>query len=79
MTAGQITLEMMAPGHLEGAVELSRQVKWPHRREDWSEWLTSRGLTHVGGGITMPRITDAQEHKRTAPRRIYALVSQALG
>jgi GNAT superfamily N-acetyltransferase len=35
MTASQITLETMAPGHLEGAVELSRQVKWPHRREDW--------------------------------------------
>ena len=44
-----------------------------------AEWLTSRGLTHVGGGITMRRVTDAQEDKRAAPRRIYALVSQALG
>jgi GNAT superfamily N-acetyltransferase len=35
MTARPITLETMAPRHLEGAVELSRQVKWPHRREDW--------------------------------------------
>jgi GNAT superfamily N-acetyltransferase len=44
-----------------------------------AEWLTRRGLTHVGGGITMRRGTDAQEDTRTAPRRIYALVSQALG
>src|SRR5918994_4745515 len=35
MTTQQIILDEMAPGHLEGAVELSRQVKWPHRREDW--------------------------------------------
>ncbi|SJM28035.1 GNAT family N-acetyltransferase [Mesorhizobium delmotii] len=35
MTTQQIILEEMTPGHLEGAVELSRQVKWPHRREDW--------------------------------------------
>jgi GNAT superfamily N-acetyltransferase len=35
MTIQRITLETMAPAHLEGAVELSRQVKWPHRREDW--------------------------------------------
>src|SRR5918994_7967158 len=35
MTTEQIILEEMTPGHLEGAVELSRQVNWPHRREDW--------------------------------------------
>jgi hypothetical protein len=35
MTAQQITLETMTPEHLDGAVELSTQVKWPHRREDW--------------------------------------------
>jgi hypothetical protein len=44
-----------------------------------AEWLTSRGLAHVGGGITMRRVTDPQEDKRSAPRRTYALVSQALG
>ncbi|RWI08771.1 MAG: GNAT family N-acetyltransferase [Mesorhizobium sp.] len=46
---------------------------------DIAEWLTGRGLAHVGGGITMRRGTDAQENKRTAPCRTYALVSQALG
>jgi predicted GNAT family acetyltransferase len=46
---------------------------------DLAEWLTGRGLAHVGGGITMRRGTNAQEDTRTAPRRIYALVSQALG
>jgi hypothetical protein len=35
MTAHQITLETMTPEHLDDAVELSSQVKWPHRREDW--------------------------------------------
>lgn len=35
MTAQQITLETMMAEHLDGAVELSRQAKWPHRREDW--------------------------------------------
>ena len=35
MTAQQITFETMTPEHLDGAVELSRQAKWPHRREDW--------------------------------------------
>lgn len=44
-----------------------------------ADWLTGRGLGHVGGGITMRRGTDAQEDKRIAPRRTYALVSQALG
>jgi GNAT superfamily N-acetyltransferase len=35
VTTQQITLETMMPKHLDGAVQLSRQVKWPHRREDW--------------------------------------------
>ena len=35
MTAQQITLETMTMAHLSGAVELSRQVGWPHRHEDW--------------------------------------------
>jgi predicted N-acetyltransferase YhbS len=26
----------MTPEHLDGAVELSRQVPWPHRREHWA-------------------------------------------
>jgi GNAT superfamily N-acetyltransferase len=48
-------------------------------RANLAEWLTGRGLAHVGGGITMRRTTTAQEDNRTAHHRIYALVSQALG
>lgn len=45
MTIQQIILEEMTPGHLEGAVELSRQVNWPHRREDWElAQSVSRGI-----------------------------------
>ncbi|WP_037377409.1 GNAT family N-acetyltransferase [Sinorhizobium americanum] len=35
MTNQEIILEKMAPKHLDRALELSRQVQWPHRREDW--------------------------------------------
>lgn len=35
MTAEQITLKTMTTEHLNDAVELSRHVGWPHRREDW--------------------------------------------
>jgi GNAT superfamily N-acetyltransferase len=45
MTTRQIVLEEMTPGHLEGAVELSRQVEWPHRRDDWElAHSVSRGI-----------------------------------
>jgi GNAT superfamily N-acetyltransferase len=45
MTAQQITLEKMTPEHLDGALALSRQVQWPHRREDWELVLSiSRGI-----------------------------------
>ncbi|TIX75369.1 MAG: GNAT family N-acetyltransferase, partial [Mesorhizobium sp.] len=45
MTTRQIIIEEMTPGHLEGAVELSRQVEWPHRREDWElAQSVSRGI-----------------------------------
>lgn len=45
MTTQQMILEEMTPGHLEGAVELSRQVRWPHRREDWElVQSVSRGI-----------------------------------
>jgi GNAT superfamily N-acetyltransferase len=44
-----------------------------------SEWLTGRGLAHVGGGITMRCTTVAQNENRTAHHRTYALVNQALG
>ena len=35
MTAEQISLEAMETEHLDGAVLLSREAGWPHRREDW--------------------------------------------
>jgi len=44
-----------------------------------AEWLTKRGLAHVGGGITMRCITVAQEENKTVHHRTYALVNQALG
>ena len=45
-----------------------------------AEWLTSQQLTHVGGGIPMRRGgTRAQQNERAVARRMYALVSQALG
>jgi predicted GNAT family acetyltransferase len=59
MTAHQITLEAMTPGHLDGAVELSRQVKWPHRREDWelvhsvSQGIVAANEERVVGTIMM--------------------------
>lgn len=36
MTASPITLETMTQDHLDGAVVLSQQAGWPHRREDWA-------------------------------------------
>ncbi|GLS20233.1 N-acetyltransferase [Labrys miyagiensis] len=51
MTAHQITLETMTPQHLSGAVELSRQVGWPHRREDWEFMQSlSHGIVAVDNG-----------------------------
>ena len=45
MTARQIMFETMTPEHLDGAVELSQQVSWPHRREDWElVQLLSQGI-----------------------------------
>jgi|SRR5579859_6923353 len=38
-TLDDITLTAFGPEHLEGAVALSRQVKWPHRPEDWRMML----------------------------------------
>lgn len=35
MTQSTISLTAFRPEHLEGALRLSRQAKWPHRLEDW--------------------------------------------
>jgi GNAT superfamily N-acetyltransferase len=51
MTTQQITLQPMTPEHLNGAVELSRQVGWPHRREDWElVYSLSQGTVAVEQG-----------------------------
>lgn len=46
---------------------------------DLAEWLTGRGLAHVGGGITMRRSMATHKESKPAHHRTYALVSQALG
>jgi GNAT superfamily N-acetyltransferase len=35
MTQGTTSLIAFRPEHLEGALRLSRQAKWPHRLDDW--------------------------------------------
>ncbi|TPK93541.1 GNAT family N-acetyltransferase [Mesorhizobium sp. B2-4-12] len=35
MQQGEIELQAFRPDHIEGAVALSRQEKWPHRQQDW--------------------------------------------
>ncbi len=40
----------MTPEHLDAAVELSRNVKWPHRRNDWELVLSiSNGIAVLDG------------------------------
>lgn len=50
MTAEPIKFVTFSPAHLDGAVALSQQAKWPHRREDWAmvEAL-SDGIAAVSG------------------------------
>ena len=57
MTAQQITLKTMMPEHLDGAVELSRQVGWPHRREDWALVQSlSHGIVALENGRVLATI-----------------------
>ncbi|TGQ04026.1 MULTISPECIES: GNAT family N-acetyltransferase [unclassified Mesorhizobium] len=35
MQQGEIELRDFGPDHIEGAVALSRQENWPHRKQDW--------------------------------------------
>ncbi|WP_095091045.1 GNAT family N-acetyltransferase [Mesorhizobium sophorae] len=35
MPQGEIEIQDFGPDHIEGAVALSRQEKWPHRPQDW--------------------------------------------
>jgi GNAT superfamily N-acetyltransferase len=51
MTAKQISLEAMETEHLDGAVLLSREAGWPHRREDWELVLSvSEGIVALQDG-----------------------------
>jgi GNAT superfamily N-acetyltransferase len=51
MTAEQISLEAMDAEHLDGAVLLSREAGWPHRREDWELVLSvSEGIVALQDG-----------------------------
>ncbi|HVW58094.1 MAG TPA: GNAT family N-acetyltransferase [Rhizobiaceae bacterium] len=46
-----LTLCPFEASHLEGAVALSRQASWPHRREDWALVLKiSRGVVALSEG-----------------------------
>jgi GNAT superfamily N-acetyltransferase len=50
MQTGAIDLVTFGPQHIEGAVALSRQAKWPHRPEDWRLVLDlSSGAVAIDG------------------------------
>lgn len=54
MTVSQITLETMTADHLDGAVVLSRQAGWPHRRDDWALVLAlSKGVVALKEGLVV--------------------------
>ena len=51
MQASVIELVAFTPDHLDGALALSRQAGWPHRREDWALMLAlSTGVVAQEGG-----------------------------
>ena len=51
MAAVDITFADFAPQHLDGALVLSRQAGWPHRREDWAMALSlSAGIVAIERG-----------------------------
>jgi predicted N-acetyltransferase YhbS len=39
MRTDEVDLVMFGPEHINGAMSLSRQARWPHRREDWQMML----------------------------------------
>ncbi|RFB79815.1 GNAT family N-acetyltransferase [Methylovirgula sp. 4M-Z18] len=51
METDQIELTAFEPSHLDGALRLSQQAKWPHRLEDWQMALAlSKGVVAVEAG-----------------------------
>ncbi|MEM8664913.1 MAG: GNAT family N-acetyltransferase, partial [Pseudomonadota bacterium] len=50
-SAETIAISDFAPRHLDGAVRLSAEAGWPHRRDDWAFVMTlSKGLVALRGG-----------------------------
>jgi hypothetical protein len=50
MLMTSIELVDFTPEHLEGAMLLSSQARWPHRREDWAMMLAlSAGVVALEG------------------------------
>jgi GNAT superfamily N-acetyltransferase len=57
MSAEQISLTTMETDHLDGAVLLSREVAWPHRRADWELLLAvSEGIVALQDGRVVATI-----------------------
>ncbi len=51
MSTDTIQLERFLPVHVEGALALSRQAKWPHRDADWQLALAlSQGIVAIESG-----------------------------
>jgi predicted N-acetyltransferase YhbS len=51
MQQDEIEIQAFGPGHIEGAVALSRHEKWPHRPEDWQMALQlSSGVVALDSG-----------------------------
>lgn len=48
-----ISFESMTAAHIAGAVELSHQVDWPHRPEDWE---LSRSISFGVVGLAEGRV-----------------------
>lgn len=50
-TATDLSIEPFAPAHLDGALRLSRQAGWPHRKADWELGLAvSAGVAALADG-----------------------------
>lgn len=46
-----LTLAPFSPGHLPGALALSQAERWPHRAEDWAQFLSlSQGVVALVDG-----------------------------
>ncbi|MBA8879599.1 GNAT family N-acetyltransferase [Phyllobacterium myrsinacearum] len=67
MHATQIELVEFTKDHLDGALALSRQAKWPHRREDWTMVLDlSTGVVALDRGRVVGTTLVTQFGQRAA-------------